>query len=57
MAEYLASIAWERPGAAFTASFAGARHDLVVRHLETLALMGEVTIDADGRYQAVRKVA
>lgn len=30
---------------------------LVVRHFETLAPMGEVTRDADGRYQADRKVA
>ena len=39
------------------AHFTGARRDLVIRHLETLALMGEVTLDADGRYQAARKVA
>ena len=39
------------------ASFTGARRDLVVRHLETLALMGEIIRDADGRYQAARKVA
>ena len=30
---------------------------LVERHLETLALMGEVTKDADGRYAASRKAA
>jgi hypothetical protein len=40
-----------------TAHFANAKRDLVVRHLDTLALMGEVTLDADGRYQAARKVA
>jgi hypothetical protein len=40
-----------------TASFTGARREHVERHLETLALMGEVTRDADGRYQAARKVA
>jgi hypothetical protein len=39
------------------ATFAGARRELVIRHLETLALMGEDTRDADGRYQAARKVA
>ncbi len=40
-----------------SASFVGARRELVLRHLETLALMGEVTLDADGRYQIARKVA
>ena len=40
-----------------TAHFTNAKRELVVRHLETLALMGEVTLDADGRYQAARKVA
>lgn len=39
------------------ANFTGARRDLVTRHLETLALMGEVTTDATGRYHAARKVA
>ena len=33
-----------------TARFAGARADLVRRHLETLALMGEVRVEAGGRY-------
>jgi hypothetical protein len=40
-----------------SANFVGARRDLVQRHLETLALMGEVVLDADGRYQSARKVA
>lgn len=40
-----------------SASFTGARRDLVTRHLDTLALMGEVVLDADGRYQPARKVA
>jgi hypothetical protein len=34
------------------ARFAGARADLVRRHLETLALMGEVRVEADGKYLA-----
>jgi hypothetical protein len=40
-----------------TASFTGAKREHLERHFETLALMGEVTLDADGRYQAARKVA
>ncbi|MGI8508389.1 MAG: type IIL restriction-modification enzyme MmeI [Gemmatimonadaceae bacterium] len=39
------------------ANFSGARRDLIARHLETLALMGEVVLDRDGRYGAARKVA
>lgn len=39
------------------ASFDGAKRELVARHLETLAMMGEVTVDAGGRYEAARKVA
>lgn len=40
--------------------FAGARRDIVSRHLYTLALLGEVVIDQAGRYRpaigAVRTV-
>lgn len=37
---------------------ATARDDaLLERHLDTLALMGEVTRDVDGRYQVAKKVA
>ena len=32
------------------AAFDGAKRDLVQRHLETLALMGELTTTADGRF-------
>jgi hypothetical protein len=39
------------------ASFNRARRDLVLRHLETLALMGEITLDSDGRYHMARKAA
>ncbi len=39
------------------AAFVGARKDLVSRHLDTLALMGEITLGEDGRYQASRKTA
>lgn len=39
------------------AHFSGARRDLIERHLDTLALMGEVARDADGRYEAARKAA
>lgn len=39
------------------AEFAGAKRELVARHLETLALMGEVVVDAEGRYGVSRKAA
>lgn len=42
---------------AATASFTGAKRELVLRHLETLALMGEVIVGADDSYAAVRKAA
>ena len=32
-------------------SFSGARRNVVARHLETLALMGELRVGSDGRYQ------
>lgn len=60
-------VAWDRWSGAYGDYAAGRRiplaphfateRDLVVRHFETLAPMGEVTRDADGRYQADRKVA
>lgn len=39
------------------AAFAGASSALVARHLETLALMGEIVLSADGRYHPVRRAA
>ena len=38
-------------------AFTGARRDLADRHLATLALMGEVTRDAGGRFTATKRVA
>jgi hypothetical protein len=36
---------------------AGAEPRLVTRHLETLALMGEATQDAEGRYERLQRQA
>jgi hypothetical protein len=38
-------------------AFTGAKRDHVARHLETLALMGEVSVGEDGRYRSAQKVA
>jgi hypothetical protein len=37
--------------------FAGARREMVSRHLETLALMGELTVDSDGLFSSVKRPA
>ena len=39
------------------AAFAGADQKLVERHLETLALIGEASVDGAGRYGKAVKVA
>jgi hypothetical protein len=38
-------------------AFTGAKRDHVARHLETLALMGELSVGEDGRYRSAQKVA
>ncbi len=55
----IGSLVAQRPLNAdeIAASFAGGQRAMVARHLETLALMGEVTQDQDGRYAGARKVA
>jgi hypothetical protein len=60
--EQLAAISAVLGGRSLTAAdviaaFDGAKRDLVTRHLDTLALMGEVTIDDGGRYATARKAA
>ena len=44
-----------RSSVEISAAFAKARPELVARHLETLALMGEIAVAAEGYYSAVRK--
>jgi DNA-binding IclR family transcriptional regulator len=39
------------------AAFTKVNKDLVTRHLETLAMMGEIVRDETGRYAMPRKVA
>lgn len=46
-----AGHAWSVEEAA--SRFKGARRDLVERHLETLAILGELNVAEDGRYRAV----
>jgi hypothetical protein len=46
-----------RSTAEVAAAFTGAQPALVSRHLDTLALMGEITEGADGRYRGVHRAA
>ena len=39
------------------ATFSGARKELVSRHLETVAMMGEIVLDDQGRYRTALRVA
>lgn len=50
----LKALASAAPGTAdeIAARFAGARRDLVARHLETLGIMGELRAEPGGRYSA-----
>lgn len=52
----ISALLAQRPMAAAEVSgaFAGARKELVVRHLETLALMGEIVLGGDGSFRGVR---
>ena len=43
-----------RTAAAVAECFAGAKVELVQRHLETLALMGEIVLGGEGRFQVAR---
>ena len=55
----IGSLVTQQPRSAeeVAAAFKGARTDLVARHLETLALMGEVSRGPDGRYRSSHKAA
>ena len=52
----ISALLAQRPMAAAEVSgaFAGARKELVARHLETLALMGEIVLGGDGSFRGAR---
>ena len=55
----ISALLTQRPmtAAEVSGAFAGARKELVARHLETLALMGEIVLGADGRFRGARVAA
>jgi len=55
----ISTLLAQRPldAADIAASFSGAKLELIQRHLDTLALMGEITLAHDARYHIARRVA
>ena len=55
----ISALLAQRPldAAGIAASFSGAKLELIQRHLDTLALMGEITLAHDARYHIARRVA
>jgi len=55
----ISALLAQRPmtAAEVSGAFAGARKELVARHLETLALMGEIVLGGDGRFRGARVAA